>query len=383
MSKKYINKKIIIIISLVISIGFIFVLINNKNHYSNNSSNSISSKSINTNSTKFDYKYYSEQIQKDDKNAWLFFERAKIARAQWYDYEKILSDYNIAIKLDPNNYEYYFARADLKYFYKDYTSALFDINKAKELKQNDQELLYLESQLLLWLWNTQKAIEGVNYLIKLNDKVSKYFELRWDIKHSLNEYTWAIQDLDKAIELWWISWTYYLRWLSKFKLKNYEWALIDINKAIDMYPNLNFISLKWKILMHLWKYNEAKELYNSLLKNEKLSKSFLWNIYSNLWEINIENKDYKQAIIDLDKSINLWNKESYYLRWKLNLSLKKYQNALNDFLNSDTKTSSNINYYIWITNLSLNNKNTACSYFDLWKKSWDQKSIIEFNKSCK
>jgi tetratricopeptide (TPR) repeat protein len=88
-------------------------------------------------------------------------------------------------------------------------------------------------------------------------------------------------------------------------LKNYNYALEYFYKALKSNPDSNNLKIEYSIaftLQKLNKYNEAEKIYKELLRKD----SYMFNVYNNLSEIYINQKNYQEAISINKKASNIF-----------------------------------------------------------------------------
>ena len=142
-----------------------------------------------------------------------------------------------------------------------------------------------------------------------------------------------------------IDYTYYNSALQKSKDKNYEEAVKDLNIFLNKNPN-DQDALTRRGSYKTWlddyegaciDYKKAADLGNELAlkyfdENCKISNGKTWETWYKDGESKFELKDYKNAIIDFSKSLELNpNRNSFYLRARSKAKLENHTGAIEDF----------------------------------------------------
>ena len=169
------------------------------------------------------------------------------------------------------------------------------------------------------------AIKIFNELIKENPKDEISLNYRGLCHYYLKQYEKAIKDCDKALKLSLkinserilISRIYDLRGELKYEFKIYEEAIENFNKAIEYDSNNSEPFLKRaKIYVILEKLDEAKKDFDMAISLfEEFKKPSYY--FAERARLNIMIKDYKNAIADFKKAI------------QINPEISSYKNELN------------------------------------------------------
>jgi tetratricopeptide (TPR) repeat protein len=154
------------------------------------------------------------------------------------DYDKAISDYNAAIRLDPNYSWAYNRRGVAYYAQKDYDKAITDCSAAIRLDPNYAAAYYNRALSYYAQKDYDKAITDYNAAIRLdpNDVLAYYgrglsYYDRKNYDKAISDYNVAIK-LDPNDVL-----AYYGRRLSYYDQKDYDKAVSDYNAAIRLDPN--------------------------------------------------------------------------------------------------------------------------------------------------
>ena len=184
--------------------------------------------------------------------------------------KEALADANQAVTLKPEYSKTYYIRAliqsNLMY---EFDKALSDIDSALVFIPNDPDYLSFKAGLFIKKRQPEKALEMINKVLALEPKNTEALKTRGAIYNKLHRYDEAIQDF----------------------AKNLEYNPDDFGSLCDMASALCDIK----------QFDKALIQYQKALKSDS-SQAFI--IYSNIgYFINFEQKDYKTAIENFDKSI--------------------------------------------------------------------------------
>ena len=166
-------------------------------------------------------------------------------RGQVYDqerqYEKAVADYSEAIKLQPQNVEYYRRRAmTYDYSLKKYDAAIADFSEMIKLDPKHSSLWYmLRGYVFKSKKDYQSALADFTKAINLEPtKTGKksYYGTRASLyADELKNYAAAIADLSEAIKIDPADWMVYANRGSLYlKNKNYEKAVADYTEALKL-----------------------------------------------------------------------------------------------------------------------------------------------------
>ena len=316
----------------------------------------------------YDYKdkYYLRGINKsylnDVEGANLDFEKSgnpklvyeKIASIKFYykDYNSAIYYYTKSIDVSPLSIvdndvigdSGFIGRAFSKYMQNDEIGATVDFNKYIEKSQNKAEANFniaigfnkwYKGNYSEWydtnIKNFKQVIYYLTKAIELNPKVEYYFFERAKAKEELKEYRGAIEDYTKAIELDPTPSSYYYssRAGVKKELEDYRGAIEDYTKAIelDLKPSGYYYSIRADAKEKLEDYRGAILDYNKAIELEP--ESYYYN-YRGFCKFNINN--YLGAISDYSKAIQLNPKDanSYLNRGRLKLLTKDKKGGCKD-----------------------------------------------------
>lgn len=231
-----------------------------------------------------------------------------------------------------------------------YTEAINEFNKALEKKSSWVEALYSRHQAREKNMDLEGAIEDLTNVMNLigNDTPSStkaaLLRERGDIYFKLKEYTKAIHDFDKSIEVEDNDkWAYIGRAKSKREIQEYENAIKDYSKVIEIDKNY-----KWAFQdrgniyrLNLKDFNKAIKDFDQVLK---IDPEYKWAFQARA-EAKNGLKEYQNAISDFNKVIELDPdyKWAYHERGLTRVKIREFDNAIEDF-NTVIKLDSN---YKW------------------------------------
>lgn len=281
------------------------------------------------------------------------------------NYQAALSDFEMAVKLDPNyaeatkniktaraylqNNQYYIDQGHAymnegKYnlAISAYTQAIFlhvssisDIyvfmgNAHLKYGNYEQAKENYDLSLKYSLVNSsaqkgQEALSALNIGSKSSDS---YMELG-NNKYQQKNFLEAIQEYGKAIYIDPSPTTYRSRGDAKYAFGDYEGALYDYNKANDLNPNYDVFYNRALVEAILGNYEKAIADYDkSLQKDPKFAAA-----YENRGLAKYALENYKEAIKDYNTSISINPKRpsTYYNRGNAQKALNNYKGAISDY----------------------------------------------------
>ena len=232
-----------------------------------------------------------------------------------------------------------------------YSEAINEFNKALEKKSSWIEALYYRHLAREKNRDFDGAIEDLTNVMNLigdeapSSTKGALFRERGDIYFKLQEYTKAINDFDKSIQIDDDNnkWAYLGRAKSKREIQEYENAIKDYSKVIEIDKDY-----KWAFQdrgniykINLNDFNRAIIDFDQVLK---IDPEYKW-AYQARAEAKKELKEYQNAISDFNKVIEIDPnyKWAYHERGLTRVQIKDYDNAIKDF-NTVIKLDSN---YKW------------------------------------
>ena len=218
-----------------------------------------------------------------------------------------IKDFDEAIKLDPNNKDLYLNRANLK-DNKTPGSGAEDM-KTYDILNKGGKLPVVDNPVVDKKVNDKPVDDNPDPFEKERILgLAKDAFMNGEYKLTLNDYSGAIVDFNKAIELNpngpLAKSSYYYRGNAKSELKDYEGAIADYDKAIEIATDN--VSLQGHAYFgsgnakrNLKNYTGALADYDKAIE---LAPDF--KVYTNRGYTKADLKDYEGAIADYDKVIN-------------------------------------------------------------------------------
>ncbi len=140
------------------------------------------------------------KIAQEPNNDQYYWARAQIYR-DLGDYSLAVVDMDKAISLSPAKSEYYVTRANLFALQNKLSSALEDINRAIELKPGRAESFSMKASYLHLMGRYKESIATANQSIILNPKLAESYAARGSTKFVLKDYKGAESDCRMAESL--------------------------------------------------------------------------------------------------------------------------------------------------------------------------------------
>ena len=226
-----------------------------------------------------------------------------------FEYRDALKQYDIAIKLNPNNAEAYVLRGDAKYWTSNYESAIRDYDKAISLDPNNSEAYWGrgDAKNALGLYN--QALQDYNTVLDLIPSYAKAaqdrgndveFTLRnfREIRHHDKKLRFCPEDAD----------TYLSRGLEKYKFGLYNEAIQDFNEVIRIDPNVDRSFTGKRILKRGLRKPYEKKLVCTSIYSQYSPAAYA---YAQRALAKNHLNQYDEAIKDLDKIIEMYPAYSY------------------------------------------------------------------------
>ena len=180
-------------------------------------------------------------------------------------YVPALKSLNKAITEEPENELYLFTRGVLRYdAFKDYPGAITDFKKVAELNPDYPELYSELAYVSVFNRDIKSANEYLAIAETKNKKDLKIFLTRALICIAYQDYSGAVLQYDKAIELYPDNSDLYLRrGYAKAYMRKYREAMKDYDKAIELNPK-NYSA-----------YEKRAEIHNTMLRTGKARKDWI------------------------------------------------------------------------------------------------------------
>ena len=149
------------------------------------------------------------------------------AKRQLKDFRGAIADFTKVIEINPKDKWIYYTRGEAKIGIKDYNGAIEDFNKALEL-DSENSLAFSDR------YHALKIIE-CSKKIQTDPTNTNAYCYRGDSKNSLLDYTGAIADYTRVIEIDpYFAWAYNNRGLAKISLGQKVSGCMDLKKAKEL-----------------------------------------------------------------------------------------------------------------------------------------------------
>ncbi|SEQ05235.1 tetratricopeptide repeat protein [Flavobacterium urocaniciphilum] len=184
---------------------------------------------------------------------------------------------NKLIELNPNEFNVYLRRGEIFFDKELFDKALSDFLIADKLNPNYNHTVNLLALTHYFKKNYKEALIGFNKVVEKDELFYKVYENRANVYCALGEYLKAIKDYDKAIELNPSGDVYNNRAYSKYLANDLNGALKDYENAILLNPkNEKYFHDRGMIYNKLGKLNEALEDYTKAISiNPKLKEAYI------------------------------------------------------------------------------------------------------------
>ena len=254
------------------------------------------------------------------------------------EYEKAIDYYWKAICLNPNIQQYFAMSGFCYYKLEEYEKAIENFDDAIKLEE-DEDWFFLRGLCYYELDEYEKAIENLDNAISFNPEDVRYFYYRGLSLYFLDEEEKAIENFDIAISFNPEDDSYfYYRGLCFFRLDEYEKAIENFDIAISFNPeNDNYFYYRGLCLFLLDENEEAIENFDIAISfNPNEGKYFYYRSRSKIESTNIHK--IKNIIEDLNMANNLSSlvedlnlKEKILItRFRLNKEKGEYEKCIKD-----------------------------------------------------
>ncbi|WP_341532336.1 tetratricopeptide repeat protein (plasmid) [Nostoc sp. UHCC 0302] len=180
---------------------------------------------------------YNQAIKINPNYANAYYNRG-IARDDLADLQGAIADYNQAIKINPNLAEAYINRGIARYDLGDKQGAIADYNQAIKINPN-LALAYSNRGIARYdLGDKQGAIADYNQAIKINPNLAEAYINRGNARSASGDKQGAIADYNQAIKINPnYAKAYYNRGVVHAELADLQGAIADYNQALKINPN--------------------------------------------------------------------------------------------------------------------------------------------------
>ncbi|GAB4287560.1 MAG: hypothetical protein Fur0025_21130 [Oscillatoriaceae cyanobacterium] len=253
-----------------------------------------------------------------------------LERARTGDKQGAIQEFNSAIKLNPNNAEAYYKRANALYDMGDYQDAINDYTAALKINPSYVNSYFNRGLTYYEMGKYREAIADYTMAIKLDPKDADAYNKRGVAYHQLNDYPAAIQDYTKAISLNPEDATAYInRGLSASAAGNKQAAIADYTEALRKDPNnADAFYSRGRARFFLADYNGAMEDYTQAIEHNPDNSA----VYANRCGAYLNLAEYELAIADCSKAIeiNSQDETAFDNRCIAYLNLGNYPEAIAD-----------------------------------------------------
>ena len=246
-------------------------------------------------------------------------------------YEKAISDYNEALKLDPNNYIIYAERGRAYESKREYNKAIEDFTHAIKINSNSPTIYNDLGNTFSKTGEYDMAIANLNQAIKLDSKSPTLYNNRGmvysrmgSIDKAITDYTQAIQ-LDQEYTL-----AYFNRGFAYINKGNYDRAIADYTQVIKLNPNDGAAYHYLGSLYYL--KNNIDNAITNFTKSISIDPNHAI-VYIDRGRAYLDKTDYDKAIYDYTQAIHLEanDPETYFSRGIAYLGKNNNVQAINDF----------------------------------------------------
>lgn len=301
------------------------------------------------------------QYSEDDR---LFYLLAEISYSS-KNYDQAINYYSYAIKLNPQEAEYYY-KLGVIYSLKGFVSEAEQCF-CKSTTIDGENIVY--NYTLAYLYYTTNKIslseKLVDYILTLDNQNISALSLKCLILLKNNEVVLAKKIVEKISELNSNDdFSYYAQSVYYSKLNLWDKAIKLLEKAIE--KNSFSIEYKFELAMNFFvthQYEKSMKICDEIL----LSNDKYINAYILMAKLYVELNDYKKAIENIDKAskLDINSPEIYMLKGIINYKLNDYKKALENYKIAVSITPDDDVVYFWIAKCyyCLENYNDAYSYF--------------------
>lgn len=275
-----------------------------------------------------------------------------IAKAKSKNFDGALQDFNKALEIDPYCASALLERSEVKRELEDEKGANQDLINANLMIDKSYEGLkaYEEAGMNYDSGDYINAIKNYNKAISFLPSLTDVYYNRGIAKEMLKDFTGAIEDFSKGIELNAsnkVDAFHRRGYIRFYKLNDAAEALLDYNKAIELNPtNGDFYYHRAKVL-------DSYHALQDLIKAEQFGRSDA-NLYFDIYLRKLQMNDYTGCIEALDKYIEL-----HPINPKISLSkIYYFRGFVKSVLNDTNSAQSNFDKAI-----ELDNKNAEAYYF--------------------
>ena len=180
---------------------------------------------------------YDMAIRLDPNDSETYHQRG-LAKFQLKRHEEAIVDFDAALEINPDNAEVYYDRGLAKYQLERDEEAIVDFDTALEINPDNAEIYSWRAMAKVQIGEREEAIVDFDMAISLQPDYANDYSSRGIVKAQLGHVEEAIADFDKAIRYDSNhAIAYFNRGLMKNNLQQYELAVLDFDGAIHLDPN--------------------------------------------------------------------------------------------------------------------------------------------------
>jgi tetratricopeptide (TPR) repeat protein len=276
--------------------------------------------------------YFTKALELDSTLVAAYLERAH-AKNKLMDYKNALKDYDHALRFTltwEESYEAYFNKGLTQALLKNMQGAMSNFNSAIKLNPEYADAYYNRSLIKGKIGDYNGELEDINKAIALNPSDSHAFNSRGIVRSMMGNYREALQDFNQAILLDKNnSNAYYNRGIVYYEQNEYLAALNDFNSVIQIQPDADAFNRRANVKLRLNNIRGAFEDYSAAMATEPN----YYMAYLNRGQLKFNLKDYKSAIEDFTNAIAIKPDLSlaYYNRGLAKKELKDYEGEIADY----------------------------------------------------
>jgi tetratricopeptide (TPR) repeat protein len=189
------------------------------------------------------------------------------------EYDRALQDFNVSIKMNPNNAKVYINRANIYGLKKQFDLALNDYSKAIELDKTDPQTFFNRGITYSFMRQFDKAAEDYSTVLAMQPGFKAAKQNRAYVYADKGDYEKAIVELNELIQAEPTNPVYYFyRGFSNYKLNNLLAALEDNTLAIKYNPSYDAAYFNRAVI------NEALKHYPDALNDALKAQSLGYKV---------------------------------------------------------------------------------------------------------
>ncbi len=273
---------------------------------------------------------YTQAIKLNNQNSDAYYKRANVH----YDlgkYQQAIQDYTQAIQADSNNSKAYYNRGLAYSDIADIRSAIQDFAQVIQLNPNDADAYRQRALSYYQLKDYKTAIEDYTQSIRLNPNDATSYTNRGLARSAAGDKQGAMSDFTQAIELEPKKASiYYSRGRARFNLADYKGAMEDFSTTITLEPNqADAYTNRCSAYLNLGNYDKAIEDCSQAISIDPKSSE----AYNNRCIANLNLGDYQKAAEDCSLTIGIVNNnpKAYGNRGLARSATGDKQGAIEDF----------------------------------------------------